>query len=92
MDETKAPTPLKLGDRVKLRHYSKRGRIVELRGPLGPGGKLAYRVIVSRKPRPVYIDVTEDQVVLIPAASPFAGRAEAKREAKRGRKRGRESK
>jgi hypothetical protein len=68
MDETKAPTPLKLGDRVKLRHYSKRGRIVELRGPLGPGGKLAYRVIVSRKPRPVYIDVTEDQVVLIPTA------------------------
>jgi hypothetical protein len=73
MDGTKATTPLKLGDRVKLRHYGKRGRIVELRGPLGPGGKLAYRVIVSRKPRPVYIDVTEDQVVLIPAAPSSVG-------------------
>ena len=29
----------KLGDRVKIRHYrGNPGRIVELRGPLGPGG------------------------------------------------------
>ena len=26
-----------LGDRVKIRHTDWRGRIVELRGPLGPG-------------------------------------------------------
>ncbi|HKI34039.1 MAG TPA: hypothetical protein VKA46_19455 [Gemmataceae bacterium] len=65
----KATVPLKVGDRVKLHYYGKRGRVVELRGPLGPGGKLVYRVIVSRKPRPVYIDLTEDQVVLITPAN-----------------------
>jgi hypothetical protein len=62
-----ASTPLKLGDRVKIRHSDRRGRIVELRGPLGPGGKQVYRVRVRRKPTPVYIELLEDQLVLIPA-------------------------
>lgn len=62
----KKDTPsLKLGDLVTIRHSGiKRGRIVELRGPLAPGGKQVYRVIVRRKP--VYIELTEDQLVLIP--------------------------
>lgn len=38
------------------------GRIVELRGPLGPGGMHIYRVRVRRKPNPAYIEVREDQL------------------------------
>ncbi len=57
----------KAGDMVKI-HYSghKRAKVVELRGPLGPGGKQVYRVLVSRKPRPVYIEVLEEQLELLP--------------------------
>jgi hypothetical protein len=44
---------LKLGDRVKIRlSGGLSGRIVELRGPLGPGGVQIYRVLVRRKPEP----------------------------------------
>jgi hypothetical protein len=65
---TKKPgIPFKVGDRVKIRHYERPGRIVELRGPLGPGGAEIYRIIVRRKPSPVYIEVREDQMILIPA-------------------------
>lgn len=43
--------PLKVGDVVKIRHSDyKRARIVQLRGPLGPGGAQVYRVRVRRKP------------------------------------------
>jgi hypothetical protein len=59
---------LKVGDLVTIRNYPvRRARIVELRGPLGPGGKQVYRVLVRRKPKPVYIELREDQLVLIPA-------------------------
>jgi hypothetical protein len=65
--KTGIPT-LKLGDLVKIRHSGfRRGRIVELRGPLGPNGAQIYRVIVRRKPTPAYIEVREDQLVAIPA-------------------------
>jgi hypothetical protein len=59
---------LKVGDMVRIPHYSnRRAKIVEWRGPLAPGGKQVYRVIVRRKPTPVFIEVVEDQIVLIPA-------------------------
>ena len=59
---------LKLGDLVKIRHSGwRRGRIVELRGPLGPNGSQIYRVIVRRKPKPAYIELREDQLEGIPA-------------------------
>jgi hypothetical protein len=64
-----------LGDRVKIRHSGgTRARIVELRGPLGPGGVQVYRVVVRRevpgtKTLRTYIDLMEDQLVLIPAKS-----------------------
>jgi hypothetical protein len=68
-DITKTGIPtLKLGDLVKIRHSGwRRGRIVELRGPLGPNGAQIYRVILRRKPKPVYIEVREDQLEAIPA-------------------------
>jgi hypothetical protein len=65
------PTPLlKLGDRVRiLRSGGLQGRIVELRGPLGPGGAQIYRVRIPFKPKPSYIEVREDQLESIPAES-----------------------
>ena len=62
----KPSAPFKLGERVKLRLSESSGQIVELRGPLGPGGAEIYRVRVRGKPRPAYIEVREDQLVLIP--------------------------
>ncbi len=57
-----------LGDRVKIhRSGGMRGRIVELRGALGPGGVQIYRVLVRRKPEPTYIELREDQLQLAPA-------------------------
>jgi hypothetical protein len=68
MTMKKGTQALKLGDLVAIPHSGrKRGRIVELWGALGPGGKQVYRVMVRRKPKPVYIDLVEDQLVLIPA-------------------------
>jgi hypothetical protein len=57
-----------LGDRVKIRRSGgMRGRIVELRGPIGPGGIQIYRVLIRRKPEPTYIELREDQLQLAPA-------------------------
>ncbi len=58
---------LKLGDRVRIRlSGGMKGRIVELRGPLGPGGAHIYRVQTQRKPEPVYVEVREDQLEVLP--------------------------
>ena len=66
-DRTTGP---KLGDRVKLRHAAGlTGKIVELRGPLGPGGAQVYRVRFKRKPKPTYTEVREDQFEVLPAGS-----------------------
>jgi hypothetical protein len=59
---------LKLGDRVKIRHTAGlKGRIVEWRGPLGPGGAQVYRIRIRRTPEPVYAEVLEDQLEVLPA-------------------------
>jgi hypothetical protein len=63
----KVAEPFKVGDLVKIRHYGgQTARVVELRGPLGPGGVQVYRVRVRGKLEPVYIELCEDQIVLIP--------------------------
>jgi hypothetical protein len=68
MPARKASVTLKLGDLVKIRHVNPmRGRIVKRRGPLGPGGIQIYRVRVRQKPKPIYIELREDQLELIPA-------------------------
>jgi hypothetical protein len=68
MVDKKVTEQFKLGDVVKIRYSGfKRARIVELRGPLGPGGALIYRVRVRGKPKPMYIEVREDQLIPIPA-------------------------
>jgi len=62
--------PLKLGDRVRiLRSGGLRGRIVELRGPLGPGGVEIYRVRIRNMSKPTYVEVRADQLEAIPADS-----------------------
>ncbi len=67
MATKKAFQPVQVGDRVKILHSEMRGRIVELRGPLGPGGSLIYRIRIAGRPRPSYIEVREDQLVPLPA-------------------------
>ncbi len=52
---------LKVGERVHVHGDERKGRIVELRGPLGPGGIQIYRVILRSKP-PAYVEVREDQL------------------------------
>jgi hypothetical protein len=47
--------------------FSHVGRIVERRGPLGPGGAQIYGVLVRRKPEPKYIELRENQLELVPA-------------------------
>ena len=69
MPSKKKPAqPLKLGDYVVVKYYPDlRGQIVELRGPLGPGGLQIYRVRFKRKPTSMYIELGEDQLTVIPA-------------------------
>jgi hypothetical protein len=60
--------PFKVGDRAKVRHSDRLpGRIVALCGPFGPGGAQVYRVRIRGKPRPMCIELREDQLVLVPA-------------------------
>lgn len=62
--------PLKVGALVNIRNSGlRRGRIVEFRGPLGPGGALIYRVRFGRKPTRAYIEVREDQLEVIPGTT-----------------------
>jgi hypothetical protein len=57
----------KVGDLVKIRYYGgQTGRVVEWYGPLAPGGMQLYRVRVRGKAKPVYIDLREDPMVLLP--------------------------
>jgi hypothetical protein len=68
MAEKSAPPAFKVGDMVKIRYSGvERAKIVEWRGPLGPGGAQVYRLLVRRKPKPVYIEVLEEQLVPLPA-------------------------
>lgn len=59
--------PLPVGLWVKIRNTGfGRCKIVEYRGPLGPGGARIYRVRYRRKPSPAYTEVREDQLEIIP--------------------------
>src|SRR5688572_4735164 len=58
---TKLDPVFSLGDRVEIIHFGQ-GKIIELRGPLGPGGAQVYRVLYCRKPRPRYIEVLGSQL------------------------------
>lgn len=66
MTPNKTSPLFRVGDRVKIRHWDWRARIVEFRGPLGPGGMLVYRVRIPNKPKPRYIELCEDQLIAIP--------------------------
>jgi hypothetical protein len=50
-----------VGDRVEILHFGP-GKIIEVRGPLGPGGAQVYRVLYSRWPRPAYLEVLASQL------------------------------
>lgn len=56
-----------LGDRVRILHSGNQwGRIVELWGPLAPGGVQAYRVRIHGRSRPTYVDLGENQLEPLP--------------------------
>jgi hypothetical protein len=57
----KATPVFSIGDRVEIVNFG-RGKITELRGPLGPGGAQVYRVIYRRKPKAGYIEVLGSQL------------------------------
>jgi hypothetical protein len=58
--------PLKAGTLVKIRNSGyERAKVAEFRGPLGPKGARIYNVLVQRKPRPIYIEVREDQLEVL---------------------------
>jgi hypothetical protein len=67
---TAGPQVFKVGDLVEIRNSGyPRARIVELRGPLGPGGAEVYRVRVRRKPKPMYVEVLGEQLVAATTAA-----------------------
>lgn len=58
---------LRVGDRVSIRHTAgTRGRVVEFRGPLGPGGAFVYRIRIIGRPKPTYAEVLEEQLTPLP--------------------------
>lgn len=67
-----------VGDRVKIRYTDLCARIVEFRGPLGPGGMLVYRVRVPHKPKPRDIELCEDQLIAIPTTTKANSRPSAR--------------
>ena len=72
MTANNTPTePLPVGTQVKIRLSGfKVCKIVEYRGPLGPGGARIYRVRVRPKPNPAYIEVREDQLIVVTDSNP----------------------
>lgn len=68
MFEPRTDLSFKVGDRVRIPAPSGgfTGRIVELRGPLGPKGAQVYRVRWMGGRRPGYIEVLEEQMELLP--------------------------
>jgi hypothetical protein len=73
---------LKLGDHVRIKNYAgKLGKIVELRGALGPDGAPVYRVRVNPKPVTTYIELLGNQLEMVPSSE--LGRMRARRKAKR---------
>jgi hypothetical protein len=67
MTTNKSSQQFQVGERVKIRYsVDPWARIVEFRGALGPGGTLVYRLRIPRKPKAVYIEVREDQLVPLP--------------------------
>ena len=56
---------MNVGDRVTIPNTTyPPGRIVESRGPLGPGGAEIYRVRIRFERKPIYIEVRGDQLEL----------------------------
>ena len=67
-----------LGDRVQIKNYAgPPGRIIELRGPLGPRGANIYRVAIPQKPGFILIEVRGNQLdrIVAPTKKPAGWRS-----------------
>jgi hypothetical protein len=60
-EKAKLDLEFSVGDRVDILHFGP-GKVIELRGPLGPDGAQVYRVLYSRRPTPAYIEVLGSQL------------------------------
>ena len=61
----------KLGDRVNIPGpMLMKGRIIELRGNLGPGGIDVFRVKLANQMRPAYIEVVASQLEFLDDETP----------------------
>ncbi len=64
--ETQLHPDFALGSRVRIKNYSgPDGKIVELRGPLGPNGVQIYRVAIPQKPGFSLVELRGNQLELI---------------------------
>ena len=64
--ETPVPPEFTLGARVRIKNYpGPDGQIVELRGPLGPGGIEIYRVAIPQKPGFSLVELRGNQLELV---------------------------
>jgi hypothetical protein len=59
--------PFRLGDEVRIRHFGFPGRIVELRGHIGAGGRELFRVLFKEEPDPAFIEVPAEEMILVRA-------------------------
>ena len=61
-----ATPEFQLGSRVKIKNYSgPAGKIIELRGALGPSGMPIYRVAIPQKPVAFAVEVRGNQLELV---------------------------
>ncbi len=64
--ETQIQPDLVLGSRVRIKNYSgPDGKIVELRGPLGPNGMQIYRVAIAQRRGFSLVELRGNQLELI---------------------------
>jgi hypothetical protein len=65
---------IKLGSRVRIRHTNGlKGKVVELRGPLGPDGVNIFRIQIRTTPEPGFIEVREDQLEILHSRQDVGG-------------------
>jgi hypothetical protein len=76
-NESKVRRPYRLGDEVRIRHFAFPGRIIELRGPLGIGGRDLFRVLFREEPDEAFIEVPEEDLILVRAYEDIVAMQEA---------------
>lgn len=70
IENGKHESAIRLGSRVRILHTNGlKGKVVELRGPLGPGGSQIFRIQIRTTPEPGFIEVREDQLEVLKSSA-----------------------